>query len=90
MPESSAGKLLQHIRNTAHKFAITTHRTKRSKEMIGSQLEEIVGIGSKRSKVLLEYFGSYKKIGVASFQDLQQVPGINASLAQNIYDKINQ
>ncbi len=77
---------LQRLRDEAHRFAIGTHRAKRQKQMVTSPLDEIAGIGAKRKKALLAYFGSAKAVSVAGIEDLEKVEGISRSVAQKIYD----
>ena len=78
--------LLQHIRDEAHRFAITGHKARRSKKMIESPLEEIPGVGPKRRKALLDHFGGYKGIERASSADLARVEGVSMKMAETIYD----
>ncbi len=78
--------LMQRIRDEAHRFAITTHRKKKNKNMFKSPLEEIDGIGSKRKRALLNYFGSAKAIEGASLDDIKNVDGINESSAEKVYN----
>ena len=78
--------LLQHIRDEAHRFAITGHKAKRSKKMIESPLEDIPGVGPKRRKALLDHFGGYKGIEKASAADLSRVEGVSIKMAESIYD----
>jgi excinuclease ABC subunit C len=73
--------LLQRIRDEAHRFAITAHRKKRSREGITSILDSIPGIGPAKRKALLSHFGSLKKIREASLDELTNVQGINEELA---------
>jgi len=68
-------KIIQHLRNEAHRFGISFHRDKRSKEMIKSNLDEIKGIGSITKEILLKHFGSVEKIKNASLTDLEKVIG---------------
>ena len=77
---------LQRLRDEAHRFAIGTHRAKRSARISRSQLDEIPGIGAKRKKALLHHFGSVHAITRAGCADLEAVPGINRSMAKKIYD----
>ncbi len=72
---SSALKLLQRVRDEAHRFAITFHRDKRSKRTFSSELERIPGIGAKTAQKLIKQFGSVKKIKQASEEDLQKEAG---------------
>jgi excinuclease ABC subunit C len=79
----------QNIRDEAHRFAISTHRLKRSKSFIKSQIDEIDGVGLRRKKLLLEHFGSVANIKSAKIEDLSKVNGISKSLAQQIYDSLH-
>jgi excinuclease ABC subunit C len=73
--KSESLKLLQHIRNEAHRFAITFHRSKRSKGAINTSLSEIEGIGTKTAEKLLKHFKSVKKIKAASPEEIEKVIG---------------
>lgn len=87
LPEnSSALHILQTIRDEAHRFAITSHRRKRGKIGLTSTLESIEGIGPKRRRDLLRYFGGLQGIQQAGVADLMKVNGISEELAQRIYD----
>lgn len=77
--------LLQQIRDETHRFAITSHRNKRAKKRKTSILENIPGIGRKKSAVALKYFGGLQELKKASIDDLQQVPGITKQLAESIH-----
>ena len=77
---------VQRLRDEAHRFAIGTHRAKRSKNQFKSQLDEIAGIGGKRKKALLESFGSVKAISQSTQLDIEAVDGISNLLAQSIYE----
>jgi excinuclease ABC subunit C len=86
IPKDSASlKLLQRIRNEAHRFAIDYHRKLRKKRTIKSELDQIPGIGPARRKILLKHFGSVEKIRPASLEVLLQTEGINKKVAENIY-----
>lgn len=78
--------LFQRMRDEAHRFVINTHRKKRSKSMIRSELSEISGLGPKKKKALLEYFGVISAIKNASVAELSKVSGIDTKLATSIYD----
>jgi excinuclease ABC subunit C len=85
LSERSEGlKLLQRIRDEAHRFAISFHRQKRSKDMTKLSLEEIPGIGEKRLKILLENFESLEEIKNATVETLEQIPGITKKIAEEI------
>ena len=77
---------IQRMRDEAHRFAIGSHRAKRSKAIGASPLDEIAGVGGARKRALLAHFGSAKAVGRANLADLKAVEGVSASLAQNIYD----
>jgi len=82
---TKSAQLLQHIRDEAHRFAITYHRTLRKKANFHSILEEIPGVGQKRRKRLLTYFGSLKKLKGATVEEIATTPSINYELAETIY-----
>ncbi|MFK7694553.1 excinuclease ABC subunit UvrC [Paenibacillus sp. HJGM_3] len=75
--------LLQRIQDEVHRFAITFHRETRAKSMVASRLDSIPGIGEKRRKALLKHFGSIKKIGEATIEELRSL-GIGEKLAVDI------
>ncbi len=81
---SEALYLFQRIRDEAHRFAITFHRSKRSKMMLESLLDEIPGLGEVRRKALLEVFGSVTAIRKADLHQLAAVPGIGEKMAEII------
>ena len=83
---SSIAFYLQNLRDEAHRFAIGTHRKKRAKAVVKSKLDDVEGVGSKRKKDLLNYFGSVKAIKDASIEDIAKVTGINKKTAENIYN----
>lgn len=84
-PRNSEGLyLLQRIRDEAHRFAITFHRSRRSKVMLESLLDEIPGLGSSRRTALLDRFGSVTAIRKATISDLAATPGIGEKLAETI------
>ena len=85
--KSESLKLLQHIRNEAHRFAITFHRQKRSKAAISTQLTSIDGIGKNTANLLLQKFKSVKKIREASLQELEEVVGrVKAEKLRTFFD----
>lgn len=86
---SPALQLVIHIRDESHRFAITGHRNRRSKERRTSKLESISGIGPKRRQSLLKHLGGMQEVLKASVLELQKVPGISPKLAQHIYDQLH-
>lgn len=84
--DSQALRLLQRIRDEAHRFAITFHRNLRGKRMIESKLVGIDGLGEKRRAALVEHFKTLEAIGSATVEELCKVPGMPAKVAQNIYE----
>ena len=77
---------LQRLRDEVHRFAIGAHRTKRSKAITASPLDEVPGIGPSRKKALLMHFGTARAVRSASLEDLQKAPGVSAAVAQTVYD----
>ncbi len=80
--------LLQRLRDEAHRFAIAHHRSRRSKTMVESLLDDVPGLGEVRRKTLLKHFGSLKKLREASVDDIALVPGIGVRTATAIKDAV--
>ena len=77
LPRTSEGLyLLQRIRDEAHRFAITHHRSRRSRSMVESLLDDVPGLGEVRRKTLIKHFGSLKKLRAATIEEIAEVPGI--------------
>jgi excinuclease ABC subunit C len=85
---SEALYLLQKVRDEAHRFAINFHRSKRSKVMLESLLDQISGLGEVRRKSLLTHFGSVTALKSATLSELSAVPGIGEKMAKTIIDQI--
>ncbi|HUF89110.1 MAG TPA: excinuclease ABC subunit UvrC, partial [Gemmatimonadota bacterium] len=81
---SRALQLVQHIRNEAHRFAVTYHRTLRSRRTIASELDVVPGIGPKRRASLLHHFGSVARIRAAGPGEIAKVPGFSRALAERV------
>ncbi len=81
---------VQRLRDEAHRFAIGTHRAKRSKALGTSPLDEIAGIGPLRRRALMKHFGSAKAVSRAGVEDLKAADGISAEMAQRIYDHFHE
>ncbi len=88
-PGASALLLIQHIRDEAHRFAITGHRQRRAKAKKKSVLEDIKGLGPKRRQTLLKQFGGLQGVSKAGVEALSSVDGISRQLAQRIYDSFH-
>ena len=76
---------LQRLRDEAHRFAITTHRAGRSKNIRQSELDEVAGIGAARKRALLNHFGSARGVKMAGLADLEAAPGISRETARRVY-----
>lgn len=87
--DSSALHLIQHIRDEAHRFAITGHRARRQKVKTQSKLESIPGVGAKRRQSLLKYMGGMQEVLAASVEELAKVPGISEELALIIHEHLH-
>ena len=83
-------RLLQRLRDEAHRFAITFHRQVRQKQQTHSELDDIPGVGPKKRDLLLNIFGTSEKIKGSSVEELESVKGINKALAQIIYNFFNK
>lgn len=80
---------IQEIRDETHRYAISLQKRKRAKSSIKSSLDGLTGIGPKRKKILLRYFGSLEQIKRASIDDLSEVSGIGKNIAKSIYTEIH-
>jgi excinuclease ABC subunit C len=85
--KSESLKIIQQLRNEAHRFGISFHRNKRSKAAINTELEEIEGIGEKTARDLLKYFKSVKRVKEASLEDLSRKVGM--SRARKIFENFH-
>jgi excinuclease ABC subunit C len=91
LPRSSEGLyLLQRVRDEAHRFAITHHRSRRSKSMVESMLDDVPGLGEVRRKTLLKHFGSLRKLRAATADEIAAVPGIGPTTAAAIKSAVEK
>ena len=81
---SSALYLVQRLRDEAHRFAITYHRTLRDRRTVKSAFDDLPGVGPKRKRELLKVFGSLKRVREAPVEQIAAVPGISRALAERI------
>jgi excinuclease ABC subunit C len=89
MPRNSEGLyLLQRVRDEAHRFAITYHRSKRSKRMTASALDSVRGLGEHRRKALVTHFGSLARLKQASVEEITSVPGIGVATAKAVLEAL--
>jgi excinuclease ABC subunit C len=89
MPRNSEGLfLLQRVRDEAHRFAITYHRSKRSKRMTASALDSVPGLGEHRRKALVTHFGSVARLKQASVEEITSVPGIGLTTARAVLEAL--
>jgi excinuclease ABC subunit C len=88
--ESNASRLLQRVRDEAHRFALDLHRKRRGKAMTGSVLDGLRGVGPVRKRALLSHFGSPERFLHASAEEIEAVPGIPGKLARDIHRQLNK
>jgi excinuclease ABC subunit C len=83
-------QLLQRVRDEAHRFAITHHRSRRDRAMTSSLLDDLPGVGPSRKRALLRHFGSPEAIVAASREELQAVPGLPAKTARELHGHLHR
>jgi excinuclease ABC subunit C len=88
--DSEALRLLQRVRDEAHRFALDFHRERRSKAMTRSLLDELPGVGPVRKRALLDHFGSPDRLVTASREELEAVPGIPGKVAREIHSQLHK
>jgi excinuclease ABC subunit C len=89
LPRTSEGLyLLQRVRDEAHRFAITHHRSRRSKSMVESLLDDVPGLGEVRRKAVLRRFGSLRRLRAAGVEEIAEVPGIGHRTAEAIVEAL--
>lgn len=91
IPHTSSGlRLLQRVRDEAHRFAVDYHRKLRGKQAVKSELDDIPGVGPSRRSKLVKHFGSVRNLKSATFEEIKQVAEIPENVAQRIYDHFHQ
>jgi excinuclease ABC subunit C len=88
--ESEASKLLQRVRDEAHRFAIDHHRGRRDRAMTGSVLDGLKGVGPARKRAFLKHFGTPERFLAASREELEAVPGVPGKLAREIHEQLHR
>jgi excinuclease ABC subunit C len=88
--DSEASKLLQRVRDEAHRFAIDHHRGRRDRAMTGSVLDDLKGVGPARKRAFLKHFGSPERFLAASREELEAVPGVPGKLAREIHEQLHR
>jgi excinuclease ABC subunit C len=89
-PRSDALRLLQRVRDEAHRFAVSFHRSRRDRSMTASVLDGVRGVGPARKRALLLHFGSPEKLLQATREELEAVPGVPGKLAREIHRQLNR
>lgn len=91
LPMNSPGlKILRAIRDEAHRFALTYHRSLRDRRIRDSLLDDIPGIGDKRKQILLKHFGSVQRMKKATAEQIAEVPGIGKKFAETVFEMLNR
>jgi excinuclease ABC subunit C len=88
--DSEASKLLQRVRDEAHRFAVDHHRGRRDRAMTGSVFDELRGVGPVRKRALLEHFGSPERFLAATREELEAVPGVPGKVAREIHEQLHR
>jgi excinuclease ABC subunit C len=88
--DSEASRLLQRVRDEAHRFAIDHHRGRRDRAMTGSVLDELKGIGPARKRALLQHFGTPERFLAATREELEAVPGLPGKVGREIHEQLNR
>jgi excinuclease ABC subunit C len=88
--DSEASKLLQRVRDEAHRFAIDHHRGRRDRAMTASVLDDLKGVGPARKRAFLQHFGTPERFLAASREELESVPGVPGKLAREIHEQLHR
>jgi excinuclease ABC subunit C len=91
LPEDSPGlRLLQQVRDEAHRFALRHHRSRRGKGMTASAMDSLPGIGPARRRAILRHFGSPERFLAATREEMEAVPGLPPKVARDLYEHLNK
>jgi len=88
--DSEASRLLQRVRDEAHRFAIEHHRGRRDRAMTGSVLDGLKGVGPARKRAFLKHFGTPERFLAATREELEAVPGVPGKLAREIHEQLHR
>ena len=88
--DPAALRVLQHVRDEAHRFALTHHRKRRDRKRMASPLDDIPGVGPARKRALLKHLGSMRRTREATMTQLAHVPGISEGLARRIFEGLKK
>jgi excinuclease ABC subunit C len=88
--DSEGNRLLQRVRDEAHRFAVEHHRGRRDRAMTGSVLDELKGIGPARKRALLQHFGTPERFLAASREELEAVPGLPGKVGREIHEQLHR
>ena len=88
--DTPALQLLQRVRDEAHRFAITHHRSRRDRAMTASLLDELPGVGPARKRALIKHFGSPEAVLAASVEQLQAVPGLPSKVGREVHAHLHR
>lgn len=91
LPEDSPGlRLLQQVRDEAHRFAVRHHRTRRGKGMTASAMDSLPGVGPARRRAILRHFGSPERFMAATREEMEAVPGLPPKVARDLFEHLNK
>jgi excinuclease ABC subunit C len=91
LPEDSPGlRLLQQVRDEAHRFALRHHRSRRGRGMTASAMDSLPGVGPARRRAILRHFGSPERFLAASREEMEAVPGLPPKVARDLYEHLNK
>jgi excinuclease ABC subunit C len=87
---SDALFLLQHVRDEAHRFAVSYHRAKRERRALASPLDDVPGVGEARKRALLRRFGSVRRLAAATIEEIAATPGVGPEIARAVHEALTR